>query len=360
TYSSVASLAKLQVLEMAESVNSWKAACIWMCHSGVTSCAVTNTRCHVAGTSSKWMWPAAAIRCISASEYQPSCCARRTKSSLTSGISTPAWLRMKATAKSGSIPEEQPAMIEIVPVGATVVRLQFRSRRSGRTRSPFGPRAQVASGPQIDVSHSAKTPRCSASFSDATFASSSTNSMSFRPSATPLLHEQADVDGPQVADVVGKQRLLAAGVRGFVAAEARDRVVVVGPIDEVDTGLARPPCAVHDLPEHLARHKLAHRPAGTRIDEVVARALFHRPHERVRDGHRDVEVRHLGEVVLAADELEDVGMVHPQDAHVRAAAGAALFHHVGRGVVQLHERHGAGGNAHRRAHDVVLGSQPRE
>ena len=65
-----------------------------------------------------------------------------TKSSLTSGISTPAWFRMKATAKSGSIPELQPAMIEIVPVGATVVTLQFRSRRIGRTRSPLGPRAR--------------------------------------------------------------------------------------------------------------------------------------------------------------------------------------------------------------------------
>ncbi len=92
---------------------------------------------------------------------------------------------MNATANSGSIPEEHPAMIEIVPVGATVVRLQLRSRRMGRTRSPRGPRAQVASGPQIDCSHSAKTPRCSASCSDATFASSSTNSMSRRPSATP-------------------------------------------------------------------------------------------------------------------------------------------------------------------------------
>ena len=66
-----------------------------------------------------------------------------TKSSFTSGMSTPAWLRMNATAKSGSIPELQPAMIEIVPVGATVVTLQFLSRRIGRMRSPFGPRAAV-------------------------------------------------------------------------------------------------------------------------------------------------------------------------------------------------------------------------
>src|SRR5213080_1157441 len=112
-----------------------------MCHSGVTSCAVTNTRCHCAGTSSQWMWPDSAIRCTRASEYHPSRFAIATKSSFTSGMSTPAWFRMNATANSGSMPEEHPAMIEIVPVGATVVRLQLRSRRIGRMRSPRGPRA---------------------------------------------------------------------------------------------------------------------------------------------------------------------------------------------------------------------------
>jgi hypothetical protein len=50
---------------------------------------------------------------------------------------------MNATANSGSMPELHPAMIEIVPVGATVVTLQFRRRRIGRTRSPLGPRAAV-------------------------------------------------------------------------------------------------------------------------------------------------------------------------------------------------------------------------
>src|SRR5256885_8543642 len=64
---------------------------------------------------------------------------------------------MNATANSGSMPDEHPAMIEMVPVGATVVRLQLRSLRMGRTRSPLGPRAQVASGPQIDRSHSGRS-----------------------------------------------------------------------------------------------------------------------------------------------------------------------------------------------------------
>ena len=37
-------------------------------------------------------------------------------------------------------------------------------------------------------------------------------------------------------------------------------------------------------------------------------------------------------VVFGVDELLNVGMVDAKDPHVGAAAGAALFHHVGRGV----------------------------
>ena len=74
------------------------------------------------------------MRSISSSLYQPSVLAIAMKSSFTSGIITPAWLRMNATANNGSSPDEQPAMIEIVPVGATVVTLQLRSICIARMR----------------------------------------------------------------------------------------------------------------------------------------------------------------------------------------------------------------------------------
>ena len=183
--SRVASKAKLVVLEMAESTWSWKTPCMRTCHSGVMSWAVRKVSWTSRGTSSKWMWPSSAMRFMRSSECQPSALARATKSSLTSGIMTPAWLRMKATAKSGSMPPLHPAMIEMVPVGATVVRLQLRRRRWSRMRLPPASRAQVSSGPQIDSSHAGKTPRDSASFSDATLVSSSMKAMTVRPSATP-------------------------------------------------------------------------------------------------------------------------------------------------------------------------------
>src|ERR1035437_6746594 len=144
---------------MAESQCSWNAACMRMCHSGAMELAVTNTRCHLAGTSGNPMWPCLAMRAISSSLYHPSRFAMAVKSSFTSGICTPAWLRMNATANSGSRPLEQPAMMEIVPVGATVVVLQLRSICIGRIRSPEALRAQVASGPQMLCAHSGNAPR---------------------------------------------------------------------------------------------------------------------------------------------------------------------------------------------------------
>src|SRR3979409_1120015 len=53
---------------------------------------------------------------------------------------------MNATAKSGSMPELHPAMMEMVPVGATVVTLQLRRRRIGRMAPPLGPREAVFVG----------------------------------------------------------------------------------------------------------------------------------------------------------------------------------------------------------------------
>ncbi len=92
---------------------------------------------------------------------------------------------MKATAKMGSRPDEQPEMMEMVPVGATVVTLQLRRSCIGRMRSPFTSRAAVASGPQMLRAHSGKAPRSSASRCDSFLASVSTNCISLRPNSIP-------------------------------------------------------------------------------------------------------------------------------------------------------------------------------
>ena len=53
-------------------------------------------------------------------------------------------------------------------------------------------------------------------------------------------------------------------------------------------------------------------------------------------------------------------MIHPQDPHVRAPPCTALLDHLRRRIVEPHKRHRPGCHAHRGAHDIVLGSQPRE
>src|SRR5439155_22140924 len=92
---------------------------------------------------------------------------------------------MNATAKSGSSPDEHPAIIEMVPVGATVVTLQLRSICFGRMRCPSALRAAVSSGPQMLLGHSLYGPRSPASRSFYFFASSLTNYITLRLYETP-------------------------------------------------------------------------------------------------------------------------------------------------------------------------------
>ena len=76
-------------------------------------------------------------------------------------------------------------MIEIVPVGATVVMLQLRRSCIGRIRLPDASRAHVSSGPQIERAHSGNAPRSCASRSLSRFPSVSTNAITLRPNSTP-------------------------------------------------------------------------------------------------------------------------------------------------------------------------------
>ncbi len=174
------------------------------------------------------------------------------------------------------------------------------------------------------------------------------------------LHELAQVDAPEVAHVVREQGLLAARVRGLVASERRHGVVLVRTIDEERAGLSGEPRTVHDHVEDLPRILLGRDLLGLRVHQVVGAARGDRIHERVGDRHRDVEVRDLRRVVLAGDEPANVGVIHAQDAHVRPAPRSPLLHDVRARVVQLHERDGAGRDAHRRAHGLALGAQTRE
>ncbi len=175
-----------------------------------------------------------------------------------------------------------------------------------------------------------------------------------------MVHVVPHVHAAEVAHVVRQQRLLTARVRCLVVAEVRHRVVAVGFVDEEHTGLTGAPRAEDHFVPYVARAELAAHQAVGRIHEIVAAVGLERLHELRGDTHRDVEVRNLGEVFLGGDELEHVGVIDAQDAHVGAATRAPLLYGVGAAVVELHEAHGAAGHTRRAAHHAPLGAQARK
>ena len=147
------------------------------------------------------------------------------------------------------------------------------------------------------------------------------------PVDLPVAHEGADVDRAEVADVVRQERLLAAGIGGLVGAEVRDRIVVIGLVDEEHARLAGLPGAMDDLVPHLARLELADDLAGLGMDAGrTSRPASTASMKASVTATEMLKLVILVSVVLAGDELHDVRVVHPQDAHVGAAPGAALLH----------------------------------
>ena len=154
--------------------------------------------------------------------------------------------------------------------------------------------------------------------------------------------------------------LFAAGIGRPDGAEAGGRVGGVDPVDEDQAGVADGPGRFDDELEDLAGVLLAGGSAGVGVDDVVGGAGRERGHEGVGDGDGDVEVRDRGPVELHLDEFLDVGVVDAEDAHVGAAAGAALLDGFGGGVDDLEEGDRAGGDALGLADEAALGAQEAE
>jgi hypothetical protein len=141
------------------------------------------------------------------------------------------------------------------------------------------------------------------------------------------------------------QRLLAARIRGLDQTDVLDRVLLVDAVDEDDAGFARAPGVLDDqVPELADGVELAQELAlgvllvelgpdlRARVLDLVRGLRVGRElgQEAVRHGDGDVVVLDLAEVVLEADELDDVRVVDAQDAHVGAAPEGALLDRVGR------------------------------
>ncbi len=149
------------------------------------------------------------------------------------------------------------------------------------------------------------------------------------PVHRPVVGVDADVHRAEVAHVVREQGLLAARVGGLVGAEVRHRVVLVGFVNEEDAGFAGAPRAHDHLVPDVLGLQRPHHVARGRMHQLVLAVGLERVHELARDAHGDVEVHHLRQVFLAGDEVEHVGVIHAQNAHVGATARAALLHRLG-------------------------------
>ncbi len=168
------------------------------------------------------------------------------------------------------------------------------------------------------------------------------------------------VQGPEVAGLVGQERLLAAGVGGFDLPQVGDGVAPVEGVQEDDAGLAGGPGALDDEVEEPGGAHLLDLPAGAGVDQGEVPVFFDRLHEGVGQAHGDVEVGEALGVVLTGDEGFDIRVVHPEDAHVGAPAGAALLDGFGGHVEDVHEGDGAGGHPLGGEHRVVGGPDAGE
>ena len=165
----------------------------------------------------------------------------------------------------------------------------------------------------------------------------------------------------EIARLVGQKRLLAARIGGFDHAHFDDGITLVHLVQKHHPRLPGSPGMFHDQVENLFGFVTNRLPIfdgcflSAGIEQIVVSVIFHRLHEAVGHCHGDIEVGQLGQIVFAGDELQDVGMVHPQYRHVGAPAGASLLDRLGGGVDNLHERDGSGGHSAGGCHRRVSG-----
>src|SRR6185295_18179805 len=93
---------------------------------------------------------------------------------------------------------------------------------------------------------------------------------------------------------------------------------------------------------------------GQGIDEGVGATVCEGLHEGIGDTDRQIEIRHLGRRLLESDEIQDVRVVDPEDAHICASPGSTLFNNIRGKVKEAHEGNGPGGYAAGRCDSVIV------
>ncbi len=132
------------------------------------------------------------------------------------------------------------------------------------------------------------------------------------------------VDRAQAAVLVRSEPLLAAGVGRLQLVQVRHGIAPVGSIQEQGARLAVAVGVLDDLVEYLPGGQPFPDAAVLGVDQVILPVGLHGAHERVGNAHRDVKVGDVAFLALAADELQDVGVIDAQGGHVGPPARASL------------------------------------
>ena len=166
------------------------------------------------------------------------------------------------------------------------------------------------------------------------------------------------VDRSQIARFIGEQRLLAAGIRRFDHPHVGRGIVAVETVEKHNPRFSVFPRlgddAVEDLPGIVGTDFMT----VPGVDEIIILIIFHGVHKGFGQADGEVEIVQLFLVGLAHDKIHDVRMIDPQDAHVGAPTGSALFDGFSGHVKNLHKRNRAAGNARRGQHNIIGRTEP--
>ncbi len=128
----------------------------------------------------------------------------------------------------------------------------------------------------------------------------------------------------------------------------RGRIGAIDGVQGNQSRLTAGPGRFHEPIEQELGREPSGRFMGAGIDQGNGALACERLHERVGHADGEIEICHFLRRLFERDEVEDVRMVDPEDAHIRAASGPALLDDVRREVEQAHEGNGPGGHAARR------------
>ena len=157
-----------------------------------------------------------------------------------------------------------------------------------------------------------------------------------------VAHKARQDDGPEVTAAVGRQGLLATRVGGRNFFAVTQVVVFVDAPQKQNAWLSKVVGRLHDgVPQLARRQALVHPQAigalggplgnalGTGLGAVYqlpVGAIDHGLHELIAHAHRDVEIVPAPWRALGGDEVQHIGMVNAQHAHLRAPACARALY----------------------------------